>query len=242
MLGCPLVGPDAGLLLDRLGAVWPEDVSAVVLSGIVERSRVFYEILQGRWEVYQGHPTVRRIASLEGGLEGFLSRRSASTRSRFRRTLKKFEHSELTIEQPEFRVERSAELFERLRSVESRSWKGLSGMGVDQGDMSDFYRLMLPRLGELGRLRLRFITHRGRDVAYVLGGVMEGTYRGLQFSFDNDYRQHSLGNVLQLLEIRDLAAEGVRRYDLGTDMGYKRRWAELAESTATLILRRVYNR
>src|SRR5688572_32387452 len=53
-----------------------------------------------------------------------------------------------------------------------------------------------------------------------------GEYRGLQFSYDDAFAQLGLGGLLQYHQIVELCAEGVTRYDLGTEMDYKRRWAE----------------
>jgi CelD/BcsL family acetyltransferase involved in cellulose biosynthesis len=93
---------------------------------------------------------------------------------------------------------------------------------------------MLPRLAARGALRLMFARHEGRDVAYILGAVAGDTYRGLQFSFDDAYRDDSLGNLAQYHQIAALCDEGVTRYDLGSGFPYKRRWAESGMVTMTL--------
>jgi hypothetical protein len=38
--------------------------------------------------------------------------------------------------------------------------------------------------------------------------------------------------------MRDLVAEGVQSYDLGTEMDYKRRWADSTFETTSLFLMR----
>ena len=45
-------------------------------------------------------------------------------------------------------------------------------------------------------------------------------------------------DLLQAAELERLAAEGVRTYDLGMDLGYKRSWADRAVPTVALVLRR----
>ena len=75
-------------------------------------------------------------------------------------------------------------------------------------------------------------------LAFILGGVFAGEYRGLQFSFDAEYRHHALGNLLQLQQIEALCEEGNEVYDLGTAMPYKERWAETVVETRLLVIAR----
>jgi CelD/BcsL family acetyltransferase involved in cellulose biosynthesis len=102
--------------------------------------------------------------------------------------------------------------------------------------MHRFYGDMLPRLAAHGRQRTLFARLGDRDVAYCLGAVFDGEYRGLQFSYDVEHERLSLGSLLQFHQIAELCAEGVRRYDLGQEMDYKRRWAEEAFETLLLVL------
>jgi CelD/BcsL family acetyltransferase involved in cellulose biosynthesis len=102
--------------------------------------------------------------------------------------------------------------------------------------MQLFYARMLPRLCALGQQRTMFARHAGRDVGYILGAVLDGEYRGLQFSYDDDLARLGLGGLLQYQQIAALCDEGVLRYDLGTEMDYKRRWAEATLETEMLVL------
>jgi CelD/BcsL family acetyltransferase involved in cellulose biosynthesis len=48
-----------------------------------------------------------------------------------------------------------------------------------------------------------------------------------------------VGTLLQAFQIEQLAADGVRIYDLGMEMAYKRRWAdETLDTRTTVIIRR----
>jgi CelD/BcsL family acetyltransferase involved in cellulose biosynthesis len=98
---------------------------------------------------------------------------------------------------------------------------------------------MSARLMTAGKRRLTFARLEGEDVAYIFGGVFGDTYRGLQFSFDSQLTKFSLGNLCQFETIQRLAREGVARYDLGTEVRYKRRWGETVESTTALIAQRM---
>ena len=102
--------------------------------------------------------------------------------------------------------------------------------------MRAFYAAMLPRLCALGQQRTIFARHHDRDVGYILGAVMGGEYRGLQFSYADELSRLGLGGLLQVHQVTELCAEGVARYDLGTEMDYKRRWAEEIMETEMLVL------
>jgi CelD/BcsL family acetyltransferase involved in cellulose biosynthesis len=65
---------------------------------------------------------------------------------------------------------------------------------------------------------------------------MAGEYRGLQFSYDDALTRHNIGSLLQVRQIAELCDAGVARYDLGTEMEYKRRWAEDIMETEMLVL------
>ncbi len=104
--------------------------------------------------------------------------------------------------------------------------------------MRSFYREMNDRLGARGARRLTFARIDGEDRAYIFGGTFGDTYRGLQFSFDERFAALSLGNLCQLEEVRRLSASGIRRYDLGTEVRYKKRWGEEVVATQSLVVYR----
>jgi CelD/BcsL family acetyltransferase involved in cellulose biosynthesis len=95
---------------------------------------------------------------------------------------------------------------------------------------------MLPRLCKLGQQRTIFARVGECDIGYILGAVMGGEYRGLQFSYDDDQAALGVGGLLQYQQVVELCGEGVSRYDLGTEMDYKRRWAEDIMETEMLVL------
>ena len=90
-------------------------------------------------------------------------------------------------------------------------------------------------VGTSGALRLGFLTSEGQDLGFILGAVVGERYRGLQFSFDDRFRDGSPGDVMQGLQIRRLVDEEVLEYDLGTEAPYKIRWAENLEGTETFV-------
>ena len=76
-----------------------------------------------------------------------------------------------------------------------------------------------------------FAKHDAIDIGFIFGGLCGAkaagnVYRGQQFSFADNWRKASLGNVLQLEQLRWLCEEQVARYDMGPLMDYKHHWTE----------------
>lgn len=215
----------------------------LLLSGVTSGTPLYQALvdrLGRRCRLGLGPITQRYVAALDGGLDGFLRRRSANFRHALGKAVRRAAGLGILFEPLEIReAEAAAAAYERLLEIERCSWKGQEGVGIDEGAMCEFYRLMLPRLARRGALRLLFARHEERDVGYILGGVLGRTYRGLQFSFDASYARYSLGNVLQYHQIAALCEEGVMHYDLGAEVEYKRRWAEPGLETVMLVAARV---
>jgi hypothetical protein len=241
-LACPLVGRDeaklgaeaASLLLAQRHA-W----DVLWLGGIVRDGSLFRALVRGlgrHAELRVGPLTTRHEASLEGGYDGWLGRRSPLFRKRIRQAVRGVDRGGIRLEWIGAGAVVDGEaLFERIHRVERRSWKGMEGTGFVQGDMYTFYRRMVPRLARAGKLRVLFASKDGEDIAFCFGGVLGDTYRGLQNSFDDRFRDLSLGNAMQANTIMRLAQEGVAVYDLGSEMEYKTRWADGGLETMTLI-------
>jgi CelD/BcsL family acetyltransferase involved in cellulose biosynthesis len=183
---------------------------------------------------------VRHVASLDGGIDGFLSRRSRELRKTIRKSLRAAESAGLVFESVRATKAESTALYDRIQAIEVDSWKSREGVGIHTGPMRAFYAAMLPRLCELGQQRTIFARipegNGMRDVGYILGAVMGDEYRGLQFSYNDDFAQLGIGGLLQYQQVLELCADGVARYDLGTEMDYKRRWAEEIMETEMLVL------
>ncbi len=241
-MACPLIGADAPALAAEVATTFAErrDWNVLLLPGLAPDGPMLPALLRAlpaRLERRFGQSTVRHVASLDGGLDGYLARRSRNLRKAMRAAARDAAADGITFEHVHVGPDGdAAALYRRILAIEARSWKGQEGVGIDQGPMNRFYALMLPRLCARGRQRTVFARHADRDVAYCLGAVFDGEYRGLQFSFDADYERYSLGGLMQLSQIEALAAEGVRRYDLGQEMDYKRRWAEGVFETAMLVV------
>ncbi len=238
-LACPIIGANPGeaaprfadLLLD-LTSQW----DVLTLCGLPQNQAwvpAFTRRLAQTCSTRHGSTMTRYIADLSDGVEAYLARRSPRFRRNIRRALRLGEKHGVTFEaahdgDPE-------QICARIELVEDESWKSLECGGIDVEPGESFYGDMVVRLCAAGRLKLIFAKIDGRDVGYCLGGVLGDTYRGLQFSFDMHWPQLSLGNLMQVHQMHELAAEGIRRYDLGTTADhYKRRWADETLQSDTL--------
>lgn len=241
-LPCPIASPDPGALARelRLQSKPGYDWDVLLLGGFEEGSDSLTAVAESfvqHHAVRIGYPCHRNLSSLVGGVDAYLGRKSRKFRQNLRRAQKRCATASVTWE----RIERGdpTALYLRIQSVESRSWKGIDGVGIDGGDMRDFYALMMARLVATGRLRLLFARRDDHDVGYLLGGVAHGIFRGLQFSYGEDQRELGLGNVAQLEMMRWLESDGdVHTYDLGTQMRYKQRWGERTLTTQTVVVTR----
>ncbi len=240
-LASPLAGADSEALAQEVVALLSarRDWQLAILAGMTgdgPQRRALERAMPARWERRRGTPTLRHVASLEGGVDGFLSRRSRELRKSIRKSLRAASDAGVTFESVRSAPSQAAALYDRIQAVEQHSWKSHESVGISQGPMRAFYGAMLPRLCELGQQRTMFARFEGRDVGYILGAVAGDEYRGLQFSYDDELSRFGLGGLLQYHQIVALAEEGIGRYDLGTEMDYKRRWAEEIMETEMLVL------
>jgi CelD/BcsL family acetyltransferase involved in cellulose biosynthesis len=214
----------------------PLILSGIPISGAVPKSLV--AALVGQHEIRAVDMTERFVASLTGGLDGWLGRRSPSLRRNLRAAARRARDAGLAFERHRVSDEDTARaLYERVLEIERTSWKSMEGAGADTEPMRTFYADMLPRLAATGRLHVLFATLGERDVGYLHGGSLDDHFRGLQMSFDARCADLSIGNLLQREMISILCEEGFTAYDLGSKPGYKERWSEPGLATMTLVCR-----
>ena len=243
MFGSPLLGPGAPDLLEALLAERASQGLAanLVLSGVLPDQPLRERILRSfhaRYTIYRARTIDVCRASLEGGLEGFLGRRSALFRKRLRQAGRRAGEWGLAFERvrPASRAESDA-AFRRMLAVERTSWKGRSHDGITGERSKRFYRALSARLAAGGAGRTIFAVADGRDVGFIFGGVADGCYRGQQFSYADDWQEASIGNLLQQEQIRWLEEEGIPHYDMGPMMAYKQHWTEQQIAMQVLLLR-----
>ena len=177
-------------------------------------------------------------ASLAGGLDGFLSRRSARHRQNLRKQLRRVTSAGVRFERhapADAAVAR--QVYARMLAVEEQSWKGIGKCGMTVERSRLYYDCMMRRLSASASSRVIFARHAERDIGYIFGGLAGRVYRGQQFSYADDWAAYSIGNVLQLEQIRWLCEENMTRYDMGPVMDYKHHWTEEQRVVETWFLR-----
>jgi CelD/BcsL family acetyltransferase involved in cellulose biosynthesis len=117
------------------------------------------------------------------------------------------------------------ELLERGFEIEDLSWKGAAGTSVRQNaQLAEFLVRQSEQLAAWGQLVLVFLEHCGRPIAFELGHVAKGVYFSTKVGYDPAYADYTPGQLLRLLWLRRLHAEGtVRTVDF---------WGPLVDATA----------
>ena len=229
---CPLIGVDPRCsisLLLKLLRRRRNDISLILLGGIPLGSKMHAQCYQYlgkscRIQAFPGSDCCE--ASLNGGVDGYLSRRSVRFRSSLRSGMRKAIKEGVNFERLSSNLDGN-HILNRALSVEMRSWKQGAGESVFRHyDHYQFYLDLIRRTASKGLLRAVFAKREDEDIAYVIGGILGRKYRGFQMGFDASMRTMGAGNLVQYELIQALCDEGVESYDLGMDMNYKRRWAE----------------
>jgi CelD/BcsL family acetyltransferase involved in cellulose biosynthesis len=246
MLGSPFVAPEARTLVD--GALDVLDTTAdrwhtFVLGGIRADTlgQAFDDLeraLSRSYSLRRISPQERRVASLDGGLDGYLSRRSGGFRTSLRAQQRRARERGASFRRTLARTtDEVNDLLRACHGVEVRTWKAAEGMGVDQGAARTFQHGVMRRAADLG-LEARAVVMEldGADVAYVNGVVGPEGYRGMSLSFDESFRPLGAGNLVQAEMLAWLCDDAVRWYDLGGTLPYKERWGEIGLSTTGWVV------
>ena len=248
LFGCPLLGPAAGdvlaAVLQFLDETWPDAVPHLILSGIQPRGVLAAMLLRRFGEDYaffRHGSSVQCAASLAGGVDGYLSRRSANHRAKLKKAGRRAKAAGVSFTRvmPGSPAEAAA-LFARMQAVEARSWKGLEHCGMGEAPAREFYAALVQRLAAQGTLRAIMAQREGEDIGFIFGGLCGDTYRGQQFSYAATEKALSLGNLLQMETLKWLCEDGIRRYDMGPVTGprmeYKRHWTEEDHEIQTWLM------
>jgi len=239
----PLLGPSAVELLEGLLAepLLKELNPCLAISGLDLEGPLLRQLLRlmvPHYEVGGLEPILFRSASLSGGPDGFLSRRSRKFRGNLRRAVQKgndaFVHFERCIPKDSTEAEAA---FDRMVAIERTSWKGLDNCGMTEEPYLTFYRAVYLQMCRNKAARAIFATMEGCDIGFVMGGIDGTSYRGQQFSYGAEFEGLSVGNLLQWQMIQWLCEDNIQRYDLGSVLDYKVHWAEIENQSHTLVWR-----
>jgi CelD/BcsL family acetyltransferase involved in cellulose biosynthesis len=239
----PLIGADISAVAGRLADHLDDDDSwdVLVLAGMPlptgpgAFTAQAIRALGHLGEVRIGEGITRQVADLDDGYEAWHARRSSTFRRNLRQTTRRAADEGVAYDD----VSDDPAAFDRVLTIEQRSWKGGEDSGITSPEMRDTYRAMLGRLASRRRLRAHVARLGGVDIGYILGGVRAGIYRGLQLSYVEEAASLSVGHLLQAHQLQLLTQTGeADLYDLGMDLDYKRRWADRAVTSFTVVIDR----
>lgn len=248
LYGQPLLGDEAPELLAQNLADLADGEGGTplfVISGIIHPSPFSARLYLRNSQDFQfyRHAQMRQCsASLLGGVDGWLSRRSANCRAKLRKARRKAQERGVQFKRIRPKSEDSAAVYERMLNIEAKSWKGLQRCGMTESPSAEFYAEMIRLLARSDSALVIIAELDGEDVGFIFGGLLGSCYRGQQFSYSQDLADLSLGNLMQLEKIKWLCELGCARYDMGPATGprmeYKRHWTELSQDFQTWIMRK----
>lgn len=216
-------------------------VSVALLSGLRPGRRLWRALVRELQPDYVLRPAAtsrRNVASLDGGYDGWLGRRTRKFRANLRRQARRASDRGIEVEPIVVDdAETLRSLYDRAMALEAISWKGLSEQGVDSEPMRSFTFDVLTRSLHARDAEVRWIVARAedRDIGYLHGVLAGRHFRGLQMSFADAWRDAGVGSLMQATAIRWLCDDGARSYDLGSELPYKARWAERSDPTVGLL-------
>ncbi|MGA1342270.1 MAG: GNAT family N-acetyltransferase [Hyphomonas sp.] len=241
--GSPLIGPGAAdLLADIIRQLrtdlHPETLELVV-SGLDPAGALAREVRKG----FTGNPWHRQdphaAASLAGGIDGWLSRRSSNFRRNLRRAERRAQAAGIWFERAQPSSEAGADqCYERMLDVEHTSWKGPRRQGLLA--VRAFYQTLLRAYSQRGAARVVFARQGDEDVGFCFGGASHGVYRGQQTSYRDDLSGFSIGTLMHFETAKWLAGDGARLQHFGPIqrmMSYKASLCEIELPSVLTVLR-----
>lgn len=236
--GCPLLGKDAVNLLaetlPKIERLYKQTSPKILISGIRPGGVLSQRLIKTFapcFDIYLYSSSVQGAASLANGVDGYLSRRSTNHRKKLKKQARRAAEMDVSYERiSPTSIEEAEATYSRIIKVELASWKGIEKCGMAEPGSKEFYDSMLKRLSMSGDGRVIFAQHEGKDIGFIFGGLAGRIYRGQQFSYDDKWKDYSIGNLMQVEQIKWLCEEKVKRYDMGPvsgpKMGYKTHWIE----------------
>lgn len=251
MFGTPMLGifaPEAfSCALNQWRLEYGSRLPPILLSSMGEddiTSVKFFLRFRKHFNFYRTYSMIEGCASLRGGMEGWLSRRSANHRAKLKKAMKKAVARGITFERhhPICREEAAA-LYERMIKVEKRSWKGVERCGMAESPSREFYNELIGRQALDRAVLLIFARLDDKDIGFIYGACCGQFYRGQQFSYVNDMADLSIGNLMQFEKVKWLCELGLQRYDMGPitgpRMGYKNHWTEIQKESQVWVMRQL---
>jgi CelD/BcsL family acetyltransferase involved in cellulose biosynthesis len=241
--GCPLIGPGA---VDLLADVTRElrdqlktDAIEIVVSGLAPGGALASQVEARFAKVRTERDDPHAAASLGGGIDGWLSRRSSNFRRNLRRAERRAEAAGIWFERAQPSSPSAADqCYERMLDVEQTSWKGPRRQGLLA--VQAFYRTLLRAYAERGAARVVFAKQADEDVGFCYGGASHGIYRGQQTSYSDELSGFSIGTLMHFETAKWLAEDGASLQHFGPIqrmMSYKASLCEIRLPSVLSVFR-----
>lgn len=175
---------------------------------------------------------------LEGDFDSFLNvpdRRSV--RRNTRKSLKKLQKEGTVrfLPRSELDLDRA---FEELVRLSQRGWKKKAGIDpFSEGPNREFFREVLRRMEERGRLEIIELELDGEAIAFVLGFNLKGKYFGYYMAYDEERKHLSPGTLLLSRAVEQAFIDGRTEFDFSEGQEYfKLQWTDKARQFEELYL------
>jgi len=236
--GCPLLGRHAVDLLARsmefFAVEYAPHFPKIVISGVRPKRSLAYRLIKtfsNDFAITVHSWGLQCAASLKGGVDGYLARRSPGFRKKLKNAHQRTASRGISFERIlPVSPEGALAAYSRMINVEKASWKGIHSCGMAESLAREFYAAMIRRMVRRANARVIMARCDDKDIGFIFGGIAGGIYRGQQFSYDDEWGEFSVGNLMQLEQIAWLCEEMAVRYDMGPIIGqgmeYKKYWAE----------------
>ena len=239
--GTPLLGPDSGeLLIEALTELCGgSEICRMLIDvpGVCPESQLFRD-LDTRTDIISILALdASAAASLEGGVDGWLARRSANFRKKLRQARQQAKNEGVVFERAQpMGADAATALYERMLDVERRSWKGRLQGGLLE--FMEFYRDLLVFHARRGSATVVVAVKEDLDIGFCFGAQSHGVYRGQQTSYDSEFGHLSLGAQMHAETAEWLSDLGTQIQHFGPLQHmtpYKRNFCEIEiESVAAI--------
>jgi CelD/BcsL family acetyltransferase involved in cellulose biosynthesis len=241
--GSPLIGPgSADLLADIIRQLRTDpkaETIEIVVSGLDPAGALARQVRKGFAGALWHRQDPLAAASLEGGIDGWLSRRSSNFRRNLRRAQRRAQEAGICFERAQPSSEADADqCYARMLAVEKKSWKGPGRHGLLA--LQAFYQTLLRAYAERGAARVVFAKRADEDAGFCYGGASHGIYRGQQTSYRDDLAGFSIGTLMHFETAKWLAEDGARLQHFGPVqrmMSYKCSLCEIELPSVLSVIR-----
>lgn len=183
------------------------------------------------------------FVDLPGEWDAFVSAKSKSLRSQFKRQLRAFDEQAVEFVRHRPAPARDGDgdprwdLYAMCEEIAAASWQGSvsNGNTLTHDRVRDFYRDAHAAAARIGMVDVNLVLYQGRPAAFLYNYVCDGRVFSLRMGYDRAVSEKGLGSSLILKCVQDSIRRGDRTIDFGPgEREHKRRLRTRTESTYQL--------